>query len=212
MKIPEAEWLGRISYEDGLLLQEQCVKAVLSDGTQERLLLLEHDPVFTIGRTQDESSLVDPSHLSFPVYRTNRGGQATYHGPGQLVCYPILNIGTRGRDLHRYLRFLEEVNLAVLREYGVHGCRRDGLTGVWVENRKIASIGVGIRRWVSMHGFALNIANDLTGFSDIIPCGITGVTITSLSAETGCKIVTEEVVETTKKAFLCLLEMQNGYF
>ncbi len=209
MKIPEAEWLGRVPYEDGLLLQEQWVKTVLSTGT-ERIFLLEHDPVFTIGRTQDESSLIDRSKLSFPIFRINRGGQATYHGPGQLVCYPILNIATRGRDLHRYLRFLEEVNLAVLSEYGVHGHRREGLTGVWVENRKIASIGVGIRRWVSMHGFALNVAKKLPGFSDIIPCGIAGVAMTSLSAETGRDVAICDVAETTKQVLVGFLkELSN---
>ncbi|PWU11434.1 MAG: octanoyltransferase [Verrucomicrobia bacterium] len=212
MKIPAIEWLGRVPYEEALLIQEQLVRSVLATGT-EKILLLEHHSVYTIGRTQDESSLVDRNKLSFPIHRINRGGQATYHGPGQLVCYPILNIATRGRDLHRYLRFLEEVNLAVLWEYGIRGCRREGLTGVWVENRKIASIGVGIRRWVSMHGFALNVAKSLPGFSEIIPCGIAGVAITSLSAEMGHDVALCDVVGTTKKVLAHLLKVSaDGSF
>ena len=201
MNTPHAEWLGRTSYEEGLRLQESWA----STG-RERLLLLEHDPVFTMGRTRDESSLLDPARLPFPVHRTNRGGQATYHGPGQLVCYPILDLAARGRDLHKYLRFLEDVLIRVLGEYGILGSRREDLTGVWVEDRKIASIGIGVRRWISMHGFALNIAKDLPGFSAIIPCGISGVTMTSLSIETNRSLTTREVAETTKVIFLNLLE------
>ncbi len=212
MNIPTAEWIGRIPYQEGLFLQEHWVKEAAASG-HERLLLLEHDPVFTIGRTQDESSLSDRNQLSFPIHRTNRGGQATYHGPGQLVCYPILNLAARGRDLHKYLRFLEEVNLTILKKYDVNGQRREGLTGVWVENRKITSIGVGVRRWISMHGFALNVEKNLSGFSDIIPCGISGVTMTSLSAEIGEDVLISEVVETTKTIFLHLLEkLPDGHF
>lgn len=211
MDLPNAEWLGRIPYEKGLLLQEHWVQAA-SIGS-ERLLLLEHDPVFTIGRTQDASSLLDPNQLPYPVYRINRGGQATYHGPGQLVAYPILNLAARGRDLHRYLRFLEKVIIAVVNEYSLKGRRRMGLTGVWIENRKIASIGIGVRRWVSMHGFALNVAKNLTGFSDIVPCGISDVVMTSLSTETKHDLLTYEVAETTKMVFLRLLSaLPNGYF
>jgi lipoyl(octanoyl) transferase len=117
--------------------------------------------------------------------QTNRGGQATYHGPGQLIGYPILDLHPLGRDLHRYLRALEEALIATLHEYGVSGSRRDGLTGVWVEKRKIASIGVGVRRWVSMHGFALNVCGDLEPFAHITPCGIAGVEMTSVARESG---------------------------
>lgn len=212
MDTPKVEWLGRVSYESALLMQEQCVQRSSSSG-EERLLLLEHDPIFTIGRTSDESSLLDPARLPFPVYRTNRGGQATYHGPGQLVCYPILNLSARGRDLHRYLRFLEDVILSVLKEYGVEGNRRDGLTGVWIEDRKIASIGIGVRRWISMHGFALNVARNLSGFSSIIPCGISNVMMTSLSAEANRDLTTLEVANTTQQLFRRLLiQLPNGRF
>jgi lipoyl(octanoyl) transferase len=155
-----------------------------------------------MGRNRDESSLLAEEQLPHPVYRTNRGGQATYHGPGQLVGYPILDLNHFGRDLHAYLRFLEEVLIDVLAAYQVQGCRREGLTGVWVEDRKIASIGIGVRRWISMHGFALNVGRDLPGFSSIIPCGIAGVTMTSLSLEAGRDLTTQEVAETTAAVFL----------
>ena len=178
-------WLGRISYADALAEQERANAAVQSGEGDEVLFLLEHEPVYTIGRTPDQSSLRDASHLPYPVVQINRGGQATYHGPGQLVGYPILRLAERGQDLHRYLRELEEGLIEVLAEYGVEAQRREGLTGVWVENRKIASIGVGVRRWISMHGFALNVCGDMTPFTQITPCGIAGVEMTNLERETG---------------------------
>lgn len=207
------QWLGRVSYEAGLELQESLVLKKVGGDSAEYLLLLEHDPVYTMGRNRDESSLREEEQLPHPVYRTNRGGQATYHGPGQLVGYPILDLNHYGRDLHTYLRFLEEVLIEVLAAYAVKGCRREGLTGVWVEDRKIASIGVGVRRWISMHGFALNVAKDLPGFSSIIPCGIAGVTMTSLSLEAGRDLSTEEVAKTTAEIFLSRLKsLPEGRF
>ncbi len=182
----DTRWLGRIAFQDALALQEQLVaERRAADGLGDVLLLLEHEPVYTIGRTPDQSSLRDATHLPHPVVQINRGGQATYHGPGQLVGYPILDLEKRGHDLHRYLRDLEGVIIEALALYGVAACRRKGLTGVWVGMRKIASIGVGVRRWVSMHGFALNVSGDLTPFSEITPCGIAGVEMTNLERETG---------------------------
>ncbi len=196
-----SSWLGLITYERGLELQEQLVDGLAAAESGEHLLLLEHEPVYTMGRSRDDSSLRDEQQLPHPIYRTNRGGQATYHGPGQLVGYPLLNLAERGKDLHRYLRFLEETLILVLAAYEVQGCRREGLTGVWVEDRKIASIGIGVRRWISMHGFALNVGEDLPGFASITPCGISGVTMTSLSREAGRMIETEEVAQTTSSIF-----------
>ena len=186
----ETRWLGRIPFQDALTLQDKLVaeRTAPQPGAPmppEVLLLLEHEPVYTIGRTPDQSSLRDASLLPHPVVQINRGGQATYHGPGQLVGYPILNLAARGQDLHRYLRELEEVLIETLAEYGVAAARREGLTGVWVGARKIASIGVGVRRWISMHGFALNVCGDLTPFHEITPCGIAGVEMTSLERESG---------------------------
>jgi lipoyl(octanoyl) transferase len=177
---------GLISYEDGLRLQEETVDAILGGSKSDTIFLLEHQPVYTIGRLRDRSSLRDPSFLPHAVHETNRGGQATYHGPGQIVGYPILNLTTRGKDLHEHLRKIEEALIRACHAFGVNAGRRDGLTGVWVENRKLASIGVGVRKWISMHGFAINITNEsLPAFFAITPCGLDGVSMTSLEAEAG---------------------------
>ncbi len=189
-------WLGRVTYSDALALQEELVARKASDpSVPDELLLLEHEPVYTIGRTPDQSSLRDPAALPHPVVQTNRGGQATYHGPGQLVGYPILDLRVRGQDLHRYLRSLEDTLISLLGDYGVEAGRSEGQTGVWVGRRKIASIGVGVRRWVSMHGFALNVCGDLAPFMAITPCGIAGVEMTSVSRECGREVSVKEVAE-----------------
>ncbi len=151
----------------------------------DELLLLEHEPVYTIGRTPDQSSLRGEAHLPHPLFPINRGGQATYHGPGQLIGYPIIDLRNCGQDLHRYLRWLEELLIETLAEVGIAATTRPGLTGVWVEDRKIASIGVGVRHWITMHGFALNVGGDLSPFDHIVPCGIANVTMTSIEKETG---------------------------
>ena len=193
-------WLGRITYEDALELQNEIVAKKAADlDAPDELLLLEHEPVFTIGRTQDQSSLRDPAALSSPVVVINRGGQATWHGPGQLVGYPILDLRRRGSDLHKYLRELEEVIIAVCARFGVTARRQDKLTGVWVQERKIASIGVGVRKWISMHGFALNVCGELEGFAQITPCGLTGVTITSLEREGAADLTVEKVAGVAAK-------------
>ena len=164
-----------VSYADGLRRQEERVAAILAGTGGDTILLLEHEPVFTIGRLRDQSSLRDPGRLLFPVHETNRGGQATYHGPGQWVGYPILDLNPRGRDLHRHLRMLEGALIRTCAEFGVEAGRREGLTGVWVENRKLASIGVGVRKWISMHGFAINITRQcLPPFSPSLRAASTG--------------------------------------
>lgn len=178
-------WLGRIPFSEALALQEKLVAHKIAGDPADHLLLLEHDPVYTMGRTPDASSLREAESLPHPVVRINRGGQATYHGPGQLVGYPILDLRPRGQDLHRYLRGLETLLIETLREFGIAASRREALTGVWVGERKIASIGVGVRRWISMHGFALNVCGDLAPFMRITPCGIAGVEMTSIERETG---------------------------
>jgi lipoyl(octanoyl) transferase len=188
------EWLGRIEYQAGLRIQEERLEECLSNG-QESVILLEHEPVFTIGRRPDKSSLHLVEQLPYPVFETNRGGQATYHGPGQLVGYPILDLRARGRDLHCYLRKLEDLLIDLLEEFEIKGTKIEGKTGVWVEDRKIASIGIGIRKWVTMHGFALNVASDLSGFQSIIPCGLPGVRMTSISIESGSEVALETVRE-----------------
>src|SRR6516164_264603 len=186
------EWLGRIDYETGLQIQNAKLESCLNTGS-ETVLLLEHEPVYTIGRLPDKSSLRVPGQLPYPVFETNRGGQATYHGPGQLVGYPIMDLRVRGRDLHVYLRNLENLLIDLSDDFGIRASRVEGKTGVWVEDRKIASSGVGVRKWVTMHGFALNVSNDLHGFQHIVPCGLVGVRMTSVSRELRDEISLETV-------------------
>ncbi|PYK04735.1 MAG: lipoyl(octanoyl) transferase, partial [Verrucomicrobia bacterium] len=151
-------WLGRIEFADALVLQEELLAQKREDRSlKDELLLLEHEPVYTIGRTPDKSSLLGSAHLPHPLFAINRGGQATYHGPGQLMGYPIIDLRQCGQDLHRYLRWLEQLLIELLGDYGIAASRRESLTGVWIDHRKIASIGVGVRHWITMHGFALNV-------------------------------------------------------
>jgi lipoyl(octanoyl) transferase len=199
-------WLGRTRYEDALALQEEIVaRKIAAPDTPDELLLLEHEPVYTIGRTPDQSSLRDATALPHPLVKINRGGQATYHGPGQLVGYPIVDLRPRGQDLHVYLRTLEDALIATLREFGVHGERREGLTGVWVGPRKIASIGVGVRRWIAMHGFALNVCGDLAPFTHITPCGIAGVEMTSVDRESSQRVTVAKAAEAAGEIFARML-------
>ncbi len=181
-----SRWLGRVPFAEALALQEDLVAQKIADpAAPDTLLLLEHEPVYTIGRTPDRSSLRDPAALPHPLIVTGRGGQATYHGPGQLIGYPILDLRPRGQDLHRHLRALEDLLIALCAHFGVAGTRREGLTGVWVGEKKIASIGIGVRRWISLHGFALNVGGDLTPYHAITPCGIADVEMTSLERASG---------------------------
>jgi lipoyl(octanoyl) transferase len=178
-----------ISYADGLALQEKMVEAILAGDGNDTIFLLEHEPVYTIGRLRDQSSLRATAALPHPVFETNRGGQATYHGPGQLVGYPILDLNPRGRDLHLHLRLIEDALIAACADLRVNAGRRDGMTGVWVEGRKLASIGVGVRKWVSMHGFAINVTREsLPPFLSITPCGLDGVSMTCIEAETSAPV------------------------
>lgn len=216
----EVVWLGRVGFEATLRLQEDlAAERARRDaaGRGDVLLLLEHEPVYTTGRggraenlPGGRSGLAPPPGV--PVHRIGRGGDATYHGPGQLVGYAVVDLRARGSDVHRFLRCLEAGAIAVLQSYGVHAERSEGQTGVWVFGprggrtpqrpsgfelggpgpkvgadaggaRKIASIGIGVRHGVSLHGFALNVAPDLGAFSAIVPCGIRGVEMTSIEAE-----------------------------
>jgi lipoyl(octanoyl) transferase len=201
------EWLGRIEYQAGLRLQEERLDDCLNHG-DESVILLEHEPVYTIGRLLDKSSLRVVDELPYPVFETNRGGQATYHGPGQLVGYPILDLRTRGRDLHCYLRKLEDLLIELVKEFEINAEKVEGKTGVWVRDRKIASIGVGVRKWVTMHGFALNVASELSGFLSITPCGLPGVRMTSISVESGREVSLEMVREKISPCLRRYLEVE----
>jgi lipoyl(octanoyl) transferase len=198
-----ARWLGRIGYAEALALQEDVVARKRADHSLgDELLLLEHEPVYTIGRTPDQSSLRDASQLPHPLFPINRGGQATYHGPGQLVGYPIIDLRRYVQDLHRYLRWIEETLIELLDSLGVPAQTRAGLTGVWVEDRKIASIGVGVKHWITMHGFALNVCGDLSAFDHITPCGIENVKMTSIEKESGALFTVEQVAVRTGELFV----------
>lgn len=196
-------WLGRMEFAHALALQEEIVAKKCNERiSEDELLLLEHEPVYTIGRTPDQSSLLGSAHLPHPLYAINRGGQATYHGPGQLISYPIIDLRRCGQDLHRYLRWLEQLLIETLTEYDVAAIRRESLTGVWVDDRKIASIGVGVRHWITMHGFALNVCGDLSPFNRIVPCGINNVAMTSMEKETGRAFSVARVAASLEKLTL----------
>lgn len=180
-------WLGRRPYGPTFALQEQVRRLVKSGGGPERFLLLEHEPVFTLGRNAKESDVVaDREWLAargVEVFESNRGGQVTYHGPGQLVGYPIVSLSPDRRDIGKYVRDLQEVMIRLLAEYGIVARRREGkdLIGVWVDDRKIASIGVHLSRWVTIHGFALNVSTELEHFGGIVACGLKDVAMTSMA-------------------------------
>jgi lipoyl(octanoyl) transferase len=196
-------WLGRMDFSDALALQEETVSKKRYDhAAKDQLLLLEHEPVYTIGRTPDQSSLLGARHLPHPVFAINRGGQATYHGPGQLMGYPIVDLRRCGQDLHKYLRWLEQLLIDLLAEHGIAASRRESLTGVWVGGRKIASIGVGVRHWITMHGFALNVCGDLSPFNHIVPCGINNVAMTSMERETGTEFSVAHIAASVEKLAL----------
>ncbi|HZR04818.1 MAG TPA: lipoyl(octanoyl) transferase LipB [Candidatus Udaeobacter sp.] len=206
-------WLGRMDFARALAWQEEIVLKKRHDSSLgDQLLLLEHEPVYTIGRTPDQSSLsarrtarrirrgeLGGAHLPHPLFAINRGGQATYHGPGQLMGYPIIDLHRCGQDLHKYLRWLEQLLIDLLAGYGIAASRRQSLTGVWVGDRKIASIGVGVRHWITMHGFALNVCGDLSPFNHIVPCGIDDVVMTSMEKETGAAFSVAGVAASIEK-------------
>ena len=180
--------LGRMDYEEAWALQRAVASARI-DGTLQRdhLLLVEHPPVITKGRAASAANvLLSPEQLAarhIHVHEVERGGDVTFHGPGQLVGYPIYNLNEHRPDLHVFLRQLEQALIAALDHFGIEGSRREGLTGVWVDNRKIASIGIHVKKWVTWHGFALNVMTDLTFFDLIVPCGIDQVLMTNMQKE-----------------------------
>lgn len=174
-----------------------------TEKTQNHLLFCEHNPVFTLGKSGDEKNLLISEellkHFNIEYYKINRGGDITFHGPGQIVGYPIFDLDYFFTDIHKYLRYIEEAIIVTLAEYNIIGSRIDGLTGVWLDvndnlkARKIAAIGVKASRWVTMHGFALNVNTDLDYFNKIIPCGISDKQVTSMQKELGFKVNFEEV-------------------
>jgi lipoyl(octanoyl) transferase len=182
--------LGPRPYDEVLELQRRmCRERMAGERQTDVLLLVEHEPVVTLGRGTRPASLPHPpaalASQGVSVVEVERGGDVTYHGPGQLVGYPVLDLREHREDLHWYLRQLEAVLIAALGTLGVTAERNPGLTGVWTRGRKIASIGIHVKQWVTFHGFALNVSTDLRGFDLIVPCGIQGVVMTSVAAELG---------------------------
>jgi len=177
--------LGVVPYQTAWDLQRSLVAERKanpdSPDLDDVLILLEHPPVYTLGQGSTTNFLkFDPAHTEHELVRIERGGEVTYHCPGQLVGYPILNLTYYQKDLHWYLRQLEEVVIQVLAVYGLEGTRIVGMTGVWVSDRKVAAIGIKVSRWITMHGFALNVCPDLSGFEQIVPCGIADRAVGSL--------------------------------
>jgi lipoyl(octanoyl) transferase len=205
LRVCEAKWLGQVSYSDGLALQEQAVECLRSEEAPEQLLLLEHPHVFTLGRGADGAHILAGKEQlqsqSIEVHETGRGGDVTYHGPGQLVGYPIINLKPDRCDVHRYVRDIEEVLIRTIADFGVTGRRIAGLTGVWVGNEKIAAIGVRIARWITSHGFALNVSTDLNYFQMIVPCGISDKGVSSLSKLVGRNIDIQSVAQSAASHF-----------
>jgi len=192
------DW-GRTAYADAWQRQEQLVAARNDGRAPDTLVFTEHNPVFTMGvrRGAEQNLLWQAAELQrrgIEVVTTNRGGDITYHGPGQIVGYPIINLAPR-KDLHAYLRFLEDVMIASVARFGLTAGRNPGKTGIWIEKRKIAAIGVAVKKWTTFHGFALNVNTDLAPFTGIIPCGITAAdgTVTSMQRELGRVVDVDDV-------------------
>ena len=195
----EVRHLGRVPYAQGLELQAGLVAERQAGRIPDTLLLLEHDPVFTLGRNARAENVLLPEAAlkaqGFEVFETGRGGDVTYHGPGQLVGYPILDLSPDRCDVHRYVRDLEEVMIRTCADYGLEASRVQGLTGTWLGDEKIGAIGVRIARWVTSHGFAFNVGTDLSAFDLIVPCGIRGRGVTSLERQLGRPLPLEEVMD-----------------
>lgn len=202
------DW-GRTGYADAWSRQEELVTRRNAGDIGDTLVFTQHDPVYTLGvRKGAEQHLIwDEAELAkhgIAVFKTNRGGDITYHGPGQIVGYPIINLAPR-KDLHAYLRLLEQVLINTVGTFGLAAARREGKTGIWLGPRKIAAIGVAVKKWTTYHGFALNVNPDLAPFAGIVPCGITDGTVTSMAAELGSAPCAEEVKRVLALEFWSLL-------
>ena len=196
--------LGRVPYGEAWELQRTVAAAVSQGAVPDTVLLLEHPPVITLGRRAGEEELHVPSGAEVEIVETDRGGKSTYHGPGQLVCYPILDLNRHGRDVRKYCRDLEESVIRTLAAFEVEATRIDGLTGVWLESppRKVCSIGVHISRWITTHGYALNVDLELAPFTEwITACGLEDASFTTIAREAGRPLTVDEVRAAATKAF-----------
>ena len=202
---------GRSGYRQMWDMQRTLYQRVLSENAGPYLILTEHDPVITIGKSGSRQNLlVNTRYLetrAIDVIENDRGGDITFHGPGQIVGYPIINLADFKKDIHWYLRSLEEVIIKTLDLFGLKSIRNDGLTGVWIENRKICAIGVKTSRWITMHGFALNVNTELDHFDLIVPCGIRDKSVTSISSELGNTIDLNDVMNKVISQFENVFEV-----
>ncbi len=213
--MPELEWRiddRPVDYPEAVAAMEARVAEIRAGTARELVWLLEHPPLYTAGTSARDADLLEPER--FPVYRRGRGGQFTYHGPGQRVAYVMLDLKTRGRDVRRFVRDLEDWLIATLARFNVTGERREGRVGIWVDRGagredKIAAIGVRIRRWVSYHGVALNVEPDLTHFEGIVPCGIEGHGVTSL-VDLGLPVAMADADAALRAAFEEVFEIPTG--
>jgi lipoyl(octanoyl) transferase len=213
----EVRRLGTIGYQAGLDLQAQLIEDRKAGRIPDQLLLLEHTPVITLGvRTRGDRSnvLASPDALAeygVDLFETGRGGDVTYHGPGQLVGYPILDLKPDRCDVHRYVRDLEEVLIRAVADFGIASTRIPGLTGIWVGDQKLAAIGVRISRWVTSHGFALNVSTDLSRFGLIVPCGIADKGVTSMARLLDRSVDMDEVASRLIGAFQAVFAAELTY-
>jgi lipoyl(octanoyl) transferase len=202
--------LGRVGYSESLALQAQLVEDRKAGRIGDTLLLLEHDPVFTLGRNARSENVLVPQDLlrarGFEVFDVGRGGDVTYHGPGQVVGYPILDLAPDRCDVHRYVRDLEEVLIRTCADHGVEAGRIRGLTGAWVGDRKVGAIGVRLSRWVTSHGFALNVSTDLAPFGLIVPCGIANRGVTTLEQAAGRSVALKAVMASLEGHFASVFQ------
>ena len=210
-RAPAVEWRvssGLVPYPEALAAMEERVGAIRDRGAPELVWLLEHPPLYTAGTSAAPEELIDPGR--FPVYAAGRGGRYTYHGPGQRIVYVMLDLKRRGGDIRRYVHDLEELAIRTLAGLGVRGERREGRIGIWVvradgSEAKIGAIGVRVRRWVSYHGMALNLSPDLGHFAGIVPCGISGYGVTSLS-DLGVSAAPTDVDAAVRRPFAEIFE------
>ena len=187
--------LGVSDYNDTWKLQKKLQSKRILGEIEDHLLLVEHPPVFTLGKNASKQHIINNSE-DVSIIQTDRGGNITFHGPGQLVCYPILDLNHYKRSITWYMRELEQLIIDVLGEYGIKASRKKGLTGTWVKDKKIAALGVRISRWVTMHGFSLNINPDLNFYKNIIPCGIKEYGVTSMAKIMGNEVPSMDEVKT----------------
>ena len=201
--------LGFKKYKNVLSLQKKLQKQRIAGNIKDTLILVEHEPVYTLGKNANRHHLLQSRDKSVEVHNIERGGDVTFHGPGQLVGYPILDLRNYKKSVSWYMRTLEELTIRVLKEFDIKGSRIKGLTGVWVDNKKIAAQGVRISRWVTMHGFSINVCPQLSYYDGIIPCGIFDYDVTSMEECLNKKLSIKKIKNSVSEIFLELFISRN---